>query len=85
MFAPVDEIMPDRCTTEDERIMAKLGAWMPYRRARAFLEEFFPLGDEVAEMETIYQRTLRERIRFLLSSSVPRLGSPSVDCAYGEC
>ena len=38
--------------------MAKLGAWMPYRRARDLLAEFFPLGDDVPEVETIRQRTL---------------------------
>jgi hypothetical protein len=41
------------------RIVAKLGAWMPYRRARGFLAEFFPIGDDVPEVETIRQRTLR--------------------------
>jgi hypothetical protein len=50
--------MADRCTAEYERIVAKLGAWMPYRRARDLLAEFFPLGDDVPEVETIRQRTL---------------------------
>jgi hypothetical protein len=58
-LAPTAEIMPDRCTIEYERIVAKLGAWMPYRRARGFLAEFFPIGDDVPEVETIRQRTLR--------------------------
>ena len=30
-LTPVVEIMADRCTAEYERIVAKLGAWMPYR------------------------------------------------------
>jgi hypothetical protein len=29
-LTPVAEIMADRCTAEYERIIAKLGAWMPY-------------------------------------------------------
>ena len=41
---PVAEIMPDRCTPEYERVVAALGAALPYRRALALLEEFFPLG-----------------------------------------
>jgi hypothetical protein len=57
-LTPVAEIMADRCTAEYERIVAKLGAWMPYRRARGLLAEFFPLGDDVPEVETIRQRTL---------------------------
>ena len=44
--------MADRCTAEYERIVAKLGASMPYRRARGLLAEFFPLGDDVPEVET---------------------------------
>jgi hypothetical protein len=57
-LTPVAEFMADRCTAEYERILAKLGAWMPYRRARGLLAEFFPLGDDVPEVETIRQRTL---------------------------
>jgi hypothetical protein len=49
--------MPDRCTPEYERTLAKMGALLPYRRARSLLEEFFPLGD-APEVETIRQRTL---------------------------
>jgi hypothetical protein len=56
-ITPVAEIMPDRCTPEYERTLAKMGALLPYRRARSLLEEFFPLGDP-PEVETIRQRTL---------------------------
>ena len=35
-----------------------MGAWLPYRRARRVLEEFFPLGDDPPMVETIRQRTL---------------------------
>jgi hypothetical protein len=35
--------MPDRCTPEYERVVAKMGASRPYRRTRALLSEFLPL------------------------------------------
>ena len=41
---PVAEIMPDRCTPEHERTVAKMGSLLPYRRARTLLAEFLPLG-----------------------------------------
>lgn len=50
--------MPDRCTPEYERTLAKMGSLLPYRRAGAMLDEFFPLGD-APEVETIRQRTLQ--------------------------
>src|ERR1700676_4777949 len=34
---PVAEIMPDRCTPEYERIIAKMGSLLPFRRARTLL------------------------------------------------
>jgi hypothetical protein len=52
---PVAEIMPDRCTPEYERVVAAMGAALPYRRALALLEAFFPLGDAPA-VETTRQR-----------------------------
>jgi hypothetical protein len=55
---PVAEIMPDRCTPEYERIIAKMGALLPYRRARTLLAESLPLGD-LQTVETTRQRTLR--------------------------
>ena len=54
---PVANIMPDRCTPEYERLVAKMGAWFPYRRARAMLAEFLPL-DDIPSVETTRQRTL---------------------------
>jgi len=57
IIAPVTEIMPDRCTPEYERVLAKLGALLPYRRARALLEDFFPIGVGPT-IETVRQRTL---------------------------
>jgi hypothetical protein len=41
---PVAEIMPDRCTPDYERTVAKMGSLLPYRRARTLLAEFLPLG-----------------------------------------
>src|SRR5271166_3291442 len=55
---PVAEIMPDRCTPEYERTVAKMGSLVPYRRARTLLAEFLPLGKPQA-VETTRQRTLR--------------------------
>jgi hypothetical protein len=52
----VAEIMPDRCTPEYERVVAAMGAALPYRRALRLLGEFFPLGDASA-VETTRQRT----------------------------
>jgi hypothetical protein len=52
-FAPRSRQIPP----EYERTLAKMGALLPYRRARSLLEEFFPLGD-APEVETIRQRTL---------------------------
>jgi len=51
--------MPDRCTPEYERTLAKMGAWLPYRCARRFLSEFFPIGDDPPWHETIRPRTTR--------------------------
>src|SRR5215218_5359017 len=56
-ITPAAEIMPDRCTPEYERVVAAMGAALPYRRALRLLGEFFPLGDAPA-VETARQRTL---------------------------
>jgi hypothetical protein len=57
-LSPAAEIMPDRCTPEYERVVAKMGALLHYRRARTLLAEFLPLGD-LPTVETTRQRTLR--------------------------
>src|SRR5918993_3353367 len=44
-ITPAAEVMPDRCTPEYERVVAAMGAALPYRRALRLLGEFFPLGD----------------------------------------
>jgi hypothetical protein len=58
-LCPASELMPDRCTPEYEQALAKMGAWLPYRCARRFLSEFFPLGDDPPRHETIRRRTMR--------------------------
>ena len=56
-LSPVSEIMPDRCTPEYARIVAKMGASVPYRRARTLLAEFLLL-DDIPTVETARQRTI---------------------------
>jgi hypothetical protein len=58
-LSPASELMPDRCTPEYERTLAKLGARLPYRRARRFLSEFFPISDDSPCHETIRRRTAK--------------------------
>jgi hypothetical protein len=55
---PVAEIMPDRCTPEYERVIAKMGSLLPYRRARTLLSEFLPLCD-IPAVETTRRRTIK--------------------------
>jgi hypothetical protein len=57
-LSPVAEILPDRCTPEYERLVAKMGSLLPYRRARTLLAEFLPLAD-VPAVETTRRRTTR--------------------------
>ncbi len=58
-LCPASDLMPDRCTPEYERALAKMGAWLPYRHARRLLSEFFPLGADLPWHETIRRRTAR--------------------------
>jgi hypothetical protein len=58
ILSAVEEIMPDRCTPEYERMLAELGALLPYRRARTLLGTFFPVGD-LPTIDTIQRRTLQ--------------------------
>jgi hypothetical protein len=77
-MAPVTEIMPDRCTPEYERVLAKLGALLPYRRARALLEDFFPIAEPPA-IDTIQQRTLRVGARLEREAIVAPRSAPAED------
>jgi hypothetical protein len=84
-ITPVAEIMPDRCTPEYERTLAKMGGELPYRRACSLLEEFFPLG-EAPDVETIRQRTLHvgarlEREAVRLPTSAPPAEAQSIALA----
>jgi hypothetical protein len=54
---PVARIMPDRCTPEYERIVARMGSLLLYARARNLLAEFLPL-DDIPAVETTRRRTL---------------------------
>jgi hypothetical protein len=77
-LSPVAEIMPDRCTPEFERVVAKMGASLPYRRARTLMAEFPPL-DDIPTVETTRQRTLRVGARLEKeATSAPSLTPPTV-------
>ena len=77
-ITPVAEIMPDRCTPEYERTLAKMGSVLPYRRAGSLLDEFFPLGD-APEVETIRQRTLRVGARLERAAVAPPTSPPPTE------
>jgi hypothetical protein len=57
-LSPLSEIMPDRCTAEFDRMVARLGSLVAYGRVPALMAEFLPIGRLVAT-ETARQRTLR--------------------------
>jgi hypothetical protein len=73
---PAAEILPDRCTPEYERLIGKIGAWFPYRRARTLLAEFLPL-DDIPATETIRQRTLSVGARLEQEAAAPPAAAPS--------
>jgi hypothetical protein len=54
--------MPDRCTLEYEPVVAKMGAELPYCRART-LPSVFCLSIPFADCRTMRQRTLPHRSR----------------------
>ena len=78
ILSPVGEIMPDRCTPEYERTVAKMGALLPYRRARTFLEDLFPLGEPLT-VETIRRRTLRVGARLECQAAAPPRSTPTAE------
>jgi hypothetical protein len=69
-LSPLAEIMPDRCTPEFERILARMGSLVPYARAAALLAEFLPLG-RVPAVETARRRTLQVGARLERASLIP--------------
>jgi len=76
-LSPVGEIMPDRCTPEYEQTLAEMGAQLPYRRARALLDDLFPLGTPPV-VETIRQRTLQVSARLECQAATPSRSTPAV-------
>ena len=77
-LTPVAEIMPDRCTPEYERVIAKMGSLLPYARARALLSEFLPLGD-VPAVETTRRRTLRVGARLEQQAASSQPAAPAAE------
>jgi hypothetical protein len=57
-LSPLSEIMPDPCTPEFERMMARMGSLVAYGRVPALMAEFLPVGRSVTP-ETVRRRTLR--------------------------
>jgi hypothetical protein len=57
-IGPLAELIPDRCTPEYERVLAKMGALVPYGRAVSLMAEWLPLGGNPA-IETARRRTLK--------------------------
>ena len=75
MISPVTELMPDRCTPEYERVLAKMGALLPYGRAVALIAEFLPVENAPA-IETARRRTLKVGARLergLLKTKPPAI------------
>src|SRR5271156_4135030 len=77
-LTPVAEIMPDRCTPEYERVIAKMGSLLPYARARTLLSEFLPLGD-VPAVETTRRRTLRVGARLEQQAASSQPAAPAAE------
>jgi hypothetical protein len=75
---PVAEILPDRCTPEYERIIAKMGSLLPYARARTLMSEFLPLGD-IPAVETTRRRTMRVGARLEQQAVVSQPPAPAAD------
>jgi WD40 repeat protein len=92
-ITPLAEIMPDRCTLEYERVVAQMGAWLPYRRALSLLADFFPLDDDAPKVETTRQgqsRSCRAQWPVLSASFSPDdqwivTGSPDVTARIRYC
>ena len=75
---PAATIMPDRCTPEYERLVAKMGAWFPYRRARTVLAGFLP-PDDIPSVETARQRTLVVGGRLEREAAAAPIDAPRVE------
>jgi hypothetical protein len=80
--SPLSEIVPDRCTPEFERMIARMGSPVAYGRLPAFIAEFLQLGRLVAP-KTARRRTLRvgARLERLSAEPPPPQATGSVDDA----
>ena len=78
VLCPVTEIMPDRCTPEYECVLAELGALLPYRRARALLDDFFPVGN-LPTIDTMQRRTLQVGARLERAAIVAPASAPPAE------
>jgi hypothetical protein len=75
---PIAEIMPDRCTPEYERLIAKMGSLLPYARARTLMSEFLPLAD-IPSVETTRRRTMRVGARLEQQAVVSQPPAPAAE------
>ena len=75
---PVAEIMPDRCTPEYERLIAKMGSLLPYARARTLMSEFLPLAD-IQAVETTRRRTMQVGARLEQQAVVSQPLTPTAE------
>jgi hypothetical protein len=79
IVSPLVEMMPDRCTPEYERILARMGSLAAYGRAAGLMAEFLPL-DRAPAIETVRRRTLRvgARLEQQVLMAKPLASPPSV-------
>ena len=77
---PAAEILPNRCTPEYQQVLAKMGASLPYQRARAVLAEVLPLG-KPQTVETIRRRTLGVGARLEKEAVAGPAGKPAATAA----
>jgi hypothetical protein len=79
IVSPLVELMPDRCTPEYERVLAKMGSFASYGRAAALMAEFLPL-DKPPAIETARRRTLRvgAKLEQQILTAKPSASPPSV-------
>ena len=58
VFAPLNEICPDRATPELVELTARLGSMMPYRQAAKVPGKFLPI-ESTESYATVRKRTIR--------------------------
>lgn len=57
-FSPIQQILPERATTELQLLQASICAQMPYRQAANMMRQFLPVGEKFNHV-TLRNRTLR--------------------------